>query len=221
MRTRKLGLSLAALMFVSPFAACSGDDDPDGDGNGSGNGSESGSDGGSGDVAGPEEPSTLIPECPFTAKQLGKELGLALNEKNCVFTGTQKDSPVRISVTTAPSAGNEGFEQQLASVEESWDQVEELDVSGQGFAAWTEDELNTQVGYLDNVGEYRIAISALPPADAEAESVVELAEDIVDLVVKARPDTFPTEVPESEDEDPASEDKDDGNGGKSKNDDED
>jgi len=203
MRSQKIGLSLAALMFVSPFAACSGDDDPDsGDG---GSSAENGTDGGDtddGSIAGPEEPSNRRPDCPFTAKQLGKELGVALEGADCVFTPAKKSEPLRISVTTDIAADNESYEQQLANTE-NWANVEELDVDGEGFVAWTDDNLNIVVGYLDNAGAYVYNVSAADLEQLGAEDAVGLAEQLIGLTVEARPkpdENFSTETAEPEDE---------------------
>ena len=180
MRTRKLGLSLAALTFVSPFAACSGDDDPESGDNGS-EGNSAGDDGG---IAGPDEPSTRSPDCPFTAKELGKELNVGLKEKNCVFT--TKSGPLRISISTDPSEGDETYQQALETAE-GWQNFEELDVDGQGFVGWTDDALNITIGYLDNAGAYDYAVSAAQLEDLGVEDPVELADALVELTVEARP----------------------------------
>jgi hypothetical protein len=182
MHPRKLGLSLAALMFVSPFVvACSGDDDA--------GESEAGSSGGSGAMgtAGPDEPSATAPDCPFTAEELSKALDLKLTGKDCAFTAERPEADPRISVTTDAAAENEGYARAAEDAEKSWPNFETLDVSGQGFVAWTEDDLNIMVGYLDNAGEYRYQVSALKPEDGNADDAIDLAEQLIELTVESRP----------------------------------
>ena len=100
-----------------------------------------------------------------------------------MFT-TKKDA--RISVTLAPAVDNKSYEETRKSYEETADEFATLEVPGQAYAAWSEDELNITVGYLDNAGEYRFEVRALLPADAGAESVEDLAESLVALTVDKR-----------------------------------
>ncbi|NYJ00208.1 hypothetical protein HNR19_000906 [Nocardioides thalensis] len=181
MRTRLPALSLAALLVASPLlAACGGDDEGGGDDTVDG-----GEIGDPTAIAGPDEPSDTDPNCPFGAKALVKATGLNfLAKDNCTFV--VKKGPARISVSQNAAADNETFEQTRKSYEDQYANYEELAVDGYGYAAWSDDELNIQVGYLDNGGEYRYAISAVAPADAGAEDVPGLAEQLIALTVESR-----------------------------------
>lgn len=190
MLKRPLALPLASLLLVgSPLlAACSGDDDSgDGDGgNGSGEAVEGvGAKPGEEGVPGPDEPNELPASCPFGEKALNEELGtqFELEKNSCVFAS--KDG-ARISVSLAPAVDNKTYEETRASYEETADQFATLEVPGQAYAAWSEDELNITVGYLDNAGEYRFEVRALLPTDAGAENVEDLAESLVSLTVDKR-----------------------------------
>lgn len=187
MRIRSLALSVTALALLSPLAACSGDDDPKSDSDKSGDSSSNGSGNGDDNVAGPKEPSLKVPDCPFTAKKLSKELDLEfkVNKKNdCVFEAEKGQE--RISVTLDRAADNETYDADLAIFEDSWDNVEELSVDGKGYVAWSDDELNIAVGYLDNAGAYRFQISAVTPDAVGADDAVDLAEELIELTVSAR-----------------------------------
>lgn len=193
MRTRPLTLSLAtALLLGSPLlAACSGDDDKkdsekDGDSTSSGEteagiGAKPGEPG----VPGPKKPSVVAPPCPFGEKALNDELGtkFKLTEDSCTFT-TKKGA--RISVTLDSAAKNKTYEKARKIYERTTDQYAALEVPGQAYAAWSEDELNISIGYLDNAGAYRFQVSALRPAEAGSESVEDLAEKMVTLTVDER-----------------------------------
>lgn len=190
MRTRPLTLPLATLLLLgSPLlAACSGDDDKkdsekDGDPTetASGVGAEPGEPG----VPGPKKPSTVAPSCPFGEKALNAELGtkFELAKNSCVFT-TKKGA--RISITLDAAAENKTYEKTRKTYEKTADEYAALEVPGQAYAAWTEDELNISIGYLDNAGEYRFQVSALPPDDAGSDSVEDLAGSLLTLVVAKR-----------------------------------
>ena len=191
MLKRPLALPLASLLLVgSPLlAACSGDDDGDKDkdaGNGSGETAEGvGAEPGEPGVPGPKKPSETSPACPFGEKALNAELGtkFELEKKSCVFS-TQQGA--RISVTLDAAAGNKSYAKTRTSYEETADEFTTLEVPGQAYAAWTTDELNITVGYLDNAGEYRFEVRALRPADTDADSVEDLAERLVTLTVGKR-----------------------------------
>lgn len=186
MRTRLPALSLAALLVASPLlAACGGDDE----GGGGDDTVDSALDGGEiGDptaIAGPDEPSDADPDCPFGAKALVKATGLNfLAKDNCVFV--VKKGPARISISQNAAADNKSFEKTRASYEDSYANYEEVSADGYAYAAWSDDELNIQIGYLDNGGEYRYALSAVTPEDAGAEDVPALAEQLIGLTVDAR-----------------------------------
>ena len=177
-------------MVASPLlAACGGDDGDGGEGGGGDDTVESALDGGEiadpTAIAGPDEPSDTDPDCPFGAKALVKATGLNfLAKDNCVFV--VKKGPARISVSQKAAADNKSFEKTRKTYEDQYANYEELSVDGYGYAAWSDDELNVQVGYLDNGGEYRYAISAVAPADAGAEDVPEFAEQLIALTVDAR-----------------------------------
>ena len=186
MRTRLPALSLAALLVASPLlAACGGDDE----GGGGDNTVDTALDGGEiGDptaIAGPDEPADTDPDCPFGAKALANATGLNfLAKDNCVFV--VKKGPARISIAQVAAAGNKTFEKTRKTFEDKYANYEELSVDGYGYAAWSDDELNISIGYLDNAGEYRYALSAVTPADAGVDDVPALAEALIDLTVDSR-----------------------------------
>ena len=184
MRTRPLALPLATLLLLgSPLlAACSGDDDKkDTENDAAGIGAEPGEPG----VPGPEKPRNNAPSCPFDQKALNDELGTKfhLAKKSCVFT-TKKGA--RISITLDAAADNETYEEARGAIKDTADEYTALEVPGQAYAAWTEDELNISIGYLDNAGEYRFQVSALVPGDVGSDSVEDFAERLLTLVVATR-----------------------------------
>ncbi len=195
MRTRPMTLSLASLLlFSSPLlAACSGDDDKDKDKDkGSEQGTESGetaegvgAEPGEPGVPGPKKPSQVAPSCPFGEKALNGELGtkFELAKGSCTFT-TKKG--VRISITLNAAAENKTFNKTRKAIEGTADESAALEVPGQAYAAWSEDELNITIGYLDNAGEYRFQVSALVPGDVGSDGAEDLAERLVALAVAKR-----------------------------------
>ena len=191
MRTRPLTLPLATLLLLgSPLlAACSGDDDKSKDSEKDGDSGETvegiGAQPGEPGVPGPKKPGEFDPSCPFGEKALNAELGtkFELAKNSCTFT-TKKGA--RISLTLDPAAENKSYEKIRKTVEKDADEYAAIEVPGQAYAAWTEDELNITIGYLDNAGEYRFQVSALKPADAGADSVEDLAESLLALVVAKR-----------------------------------
>lgn len=188
MHKRSLALSVTALALMFPLAACSSDD-----GGGSGDSDSKSSEqstgeisSGTGDVAGPKKPDTMPPTCPFTDKQLDKALGLNLKETKTACIFEQPKGQQRISVTRDIAADNKSYDTE-AKTFEKWDNFQELDdVDGQAYVAWSDDELNIAIGYLDNAGAYRFQVSAITPDDAGADDAVDLAEQLIDLTVTAR-----------------------------------
>lgn len=189
MRKRSLALSVTALALMFPLAACSDDggDSGGGDDNASNAGSTGDIDSGTGKVAGPKKPDTMPPNCPFSAQQLDKALGLNLREaKKADCTFDQPKGQQRISVTRDAAADNKSYAKEAKTYQE-WDNFEELDdVDGQAYVAWSDNELNIAIGYLDNAGAYRYQVSAITPDDAGADDAVDLAEQLVDLTVGSR-----------------------------------
>lgn len=191
MRKRSLTLPLATLVLLgSPLlAACSGDDDKDKDSEKDGNSGETaegiGAEPGEPGVPGPKEPSELEPSCPFGEKALNAELGtkFELEKNSCTFTTKQG---ARISLTLDAAAENKTFQKTRKAIESTSDEFAALEVPGQAYAGWTEDELNITVGYLDNAGEYRFQLSAVVPDDVGADGAEDLAERLVALVVAKR-----------------------------------
>lgn len=190
MRTRSLTLPLATLLLLgSPLlTACSGDDDKkdaEKDGDSSETEAGIGAKPGEPGVPGPKKPSERAPSCPFGEKALNGELGtkFELAKDSCVFT-TKKGA--RISVTLDAAVDNKTYEKIRKTTEKTADEYTALEVPGQAYAGWSEDELNITIGYLDNAGGYRFQVSALRPDDAGSDSVEDLAESLLDLVVKKR-----------------------------------
>ena len=192
MRTRPLTLSLATVLLLgSPLlAACSGDDKKDSEKDGGSSDSSDptigiGAKPGEPGVPGPKKPNKNEPSCPFGEKALNAELGtkFELARNSCTFT-TKKGA--RISLTLDAAAENKSYEKIRKTVEKDADEYAAIEVPGQAYAAWTEDELNITIGYLDNAGEYRFQVSALTPADAGSDSVEDLAERLVALTVAKR-----------------------------------
>ena len=48
----------------------------------------------------------------------------------------------------------------------------EIDVDGEGYVAWSDDELNVIVGYRDNASAYAYTLTAITPELVEADDVV-------------------------------------------------
>ena len=136
-------------------------------------------------MPGPKKPSTVPPSCPFDAKAVNQELGTKfhLAKNSCVFT-TKKGA--RISITLDAAADNTTHDETREAIKSAADGYADLQVPGQAYAAWTEDELNISIGYLDNAGEYRVQVSALRPDDVGSDSVEDFAERLVTLVVETR-----------------------------------
>jgi hypothetical protein len=180
---------VTALALLLPLSACGGSDDKkDGDDtSGSSTGSSGEISSGTGKVAGPKKPATTAPTCPFSEKQLDEALGLnlkAVKKQDCAFEPPKAQG--RISVTRDPAADNKTFAKDVALFEK-WDNFQELDdVDGQAYVAWSDDELNIAIGYLDNAGAYRYQVSAITPKDAGAEDAPDLAEQLIDLTVGSR-----------------------------------
>lgn len=190
MRNRSLALSVAALALLSPLAAgCSGDD-PKGDSDNADSTSSAGvgAEPGEPGVPGPKDLSALPPDCPFTAKDLNELLGarFTLQRKVCVFEATK--GAKRISITREASADNASFDATRDDQKKSSQNFADLDVPGQAFVAWTDDELNITVDYLDNAGEYRYQISAIVPDEVGMDGPEELAEKLIELTVSSRED---------------------------------
>ncbi|HWJ80725.1 MAG TPA: hypothetical protein VNS55_00705 [Nocardioides sp.] len=188
MRTRSLALSVTALALLFPLTACSGDDGGDGGGSDSKSSEQSTGEisSGTGEVAGGKKPATTPPTCPFTDKQLDKALGLDLRETKTACIFEQPKGQQRISVTRDAAADNKSYAKEAKTFKE-WDNFETLDdVDGQAYVAWSDDELNIAIGYLDNAGAYRYQVSAITPDDAGAADAVDLAEQLIELTVSAR-----------------------------------
>ncbi|GAA3804308.1 hypothetical protein [Nocardioides panacisoli] len=185
MRSRSLALSVTALALLLPLSACGGDDKSD---DGTSSGDSSGQiDSGTGDVAGPKTPDTRSPDCPFSDQQLSEALDLALKAtkgQECSFEQPKKSG--RISVTLDAAADNKSYDAESKTYQKM-DNFQELDdVGGQAYVAWTDDELNIAVGYLDNAGAYRYQVSAITPDSAGVDDAVALAEQLIDLTVSSR-----------------------------------
>jgi hypothetical protein len=176
-------MPVTALALLMPLSACGGGDDkadPKDD-------STAQITSGTGEVAGGKTPDTLPPGCPFSEKQLDKTFDVALKTvkgQRCAFESPKGQA--RISVTLTIAADNESYDTESGSFKD-WDNYKELDdVDGQGYVAWTDNELNITIGYLDNAGAYRYQVSGIAPDDAGADDAVDLAEKLIDLTVASR-----------------------------------
>ncbi|MEQ6902406.1 hypothetical protein [Nocardioides sp. YIM 152588] len=168
---RILGLSAATLLTAGALAACSGDDDAS-----SGNG-----------FAGPSEPATILGACPFTEAELSDWLGVGTEADGCTFTAVG-DTPYSVAVVTDAAVEVDAFEEDRSGAEENWANFEEVDgVDGVAYVAWTDDELNTEVGYRDNAGVYRYTLTAITPDLVGSEDAAAMATDLIDLTVEKRP----------------------------------
>ena len=125
-------------------------------------------------------------DCPLTAKQVGKWIGEKVKAKKCAFVPA--DGAPRISIVPTAAADADAFAADRKTLEDSWQNSAGIDgVRGDAYVVWSDDELNTVVGYRDNASGYRMTLTALTPEDVAAKDVPAMATELIDLVVAKRP----------------------------------